>query len=68
MQFLVVFLFLPWEMPVISEIDDSIQEGCSGEGGRTGVGLDVGEEEQLGGLAGKLGGPRLDPLGALSKP
>lgn len=54
-------------MPVISEIDDSIQEACSGEGGRTGVGLDV-EEEQLGGLAGKLGGPRLDPLGALSKP
>lgn len=55
-------------MPVISEIDDSIQEACSGEGGRTGVELDVGEEEQLGGLASEMGGPRLGSLGAFSKP
>lgn len=55
-------------MPVTSEMDDSIWEACSVEGGRTGVGLDGGEEEQLGGLASKVGGPRLDPPGAFSEP
>lgn len=55
-----IFIFVSWEMPVISKTSDLNKEACSVEEGRTeGFGWDIGQQEQLEDLARKVHGARV---------